>query len=269
MPRVASLPMYDLAEVRGATDGLWQLIAAALRDAGVPSVPDALSRDEPYPEFWLRDDLVLSQTCGYPLVNDFKDRLRPVATPRYAVPGCRGVEYSSVVLVRAASDHEAMDSLRGGVCAVNSPASQSGYNALRVMFAPLAGDGHFFSEVMVTGSHLASVEALTSGRADVCAVDCVTYALFGRYRPSELEGTRVLTYTPSCPGLPFVTPKNLDEIEFRNIRAAMREAFSDPAGAKARAALFIEDVAEVELGDYAVALEMEARAVAFGYMAIK
>ncbi len=269
MPLVASLPMYDLAEVRTATDRLWRLLAAALRDAGVSGVPDVLSRDEPYPEFLLRGDLLLSQTCGYPLVHAFKDSLRPVATPCYAVPGCTGAEYSSVVLVRAASDHQALESLRGGVCAVNSPASQSGYNALRVMLAPLAGDGHFFSEVVVTGGHLASVEALASGRADVCAVDCVTHALFGRYRPSGLEGTRVLTYTPGCPGLPLVTRADLDDVQLRNIRAAIGEAFSDPAGAEARAALFIEDAAALEFEDYAVVLEMENRAAALGYVEIK
>jgi len=269
MPLVASLPMYDLAEVRTATDRLWRLLAAALRDAGVSGVPDALSRDEPYPEFLLRDDLLLSQTCGYPLVHAFKDSLRPVATPCYAVPGCTGAEYSSVVLVRAASDHQAMDSLRGGVCAVNSPASQSGYNALRVMLAPLAGDGHFFSEVVVTGGHPASIEALASGRADVCAVDCVTYALFGRYRSSDLQDTRVLTYTPGCPGLPLVTRADLDDVQLRNIRAAIGEAFSDPAGAEARAALFIEDATALEFEDYAVVLEMEDRAAALGYAEIK
>jgi ABC-type phosphate/phosphonate transport system substrate-binding protein len=269
MPLVASLPMYDLAEVRAATDRFWQLLAAAFREAGVPGVPDALSRDEPYPEFWLRDDLLLSQTCGYPLVHAFKDTLRPVATVHYTVPGCQGAKYSSVVLVRAGSDHATVESLRGCICAVNSTSSQSGYNALRVMLAPLAEDGRFFSEVVITGSHPANIEAVTSARADVCAVDCVTHALLGRYRPSALDGTRVLAYTPSCPGLPFVTPKNLDEIEFRKIRAAMREAFSDPAGAEVRAALFIEDVAEVELEDYAVVLEMEARAAALGYMEIK
>jgi ABC-type phosphate/phosphonate transport system substrate-binding protein len=261
--------MYDLAEAREATDQLWQLLAAALCDAGVPGVPDALSHDEPYPEFWLRGDLLISQTCGYPLMHALKDSLRPVATPCYAVPGCSGAAYSSVVLVRSASDHEAMDSLRGGVCAVNSPASQSGYNALRVMLAPLAKDGHFFSEVMVTGDHLASVEALASGRADVCAVDCVSYALFGRYRPSTLRGTRVLTYSPGCPGLPLVTRADLDDVQLRNIRAAIGAALSDPAGAEARAALFIEGATALEFEDYAIVLEMEDRAAVLGYPEIK
>ena len=47
------------------------------------------------------------------------------------------------------------------------------------------------------------------GRADVCAVDCVTWALLARHRPSALHGLRVIALTEPMPGLPLVTRRRL------------------------------------------------------------
>ena len=46
---------------------------------------------------------------------------------------------------------------------------------------------------------------MREGRADVCAVDCVSYALLGDRAPGELAGTRVLGRSPLAPALPFIT----------------------------------------------------------------
>lgn len=265
MAAVASLPMYDLPEVRGKTDRLWHHLARAMRRGGVKDVPDSLTREDPYPSLWSRRDLLLSQTCGYPMMHEYKSVLRPLATPRYSAPGCRGSEYASAVVVRADAGYRDAAALRGAVCAVNSPVSQSGYNALRALIAPMAENGRFFSQVRVTGSHLGSIESIAEGRADVCAVDCVTHALLTRYRPSALAGTRVLTYTERCPGLPFVTRADLDADQFRRLRAAVHEALTDPAGETTRAALLIEGVDDLEREDYAVVCEMEMQAAARGY----
>ncbi|MDH3317681.1 MAG: PhnD/SsuA/transferrin family substrate-binding protein [Gammaproteobacteria bacterium] len=265
MASVANLPMYDLPELRAQTDALWQRLAVAMRDAGVKDVPDSLSRQEPCHSIWCRRDLIFSQTCGYPMMHEYKSVLRPLATPRYSAPGCRGSEYVSAVLVRANAEHEDIAALRGAVCAVNSPVSQSGYNALRALIAPLAKNARFFSDVRVTGSHPGSIESVAAGQADVCAVDCVTHALLMRYRPSALAATRVLTYTPRSPGLPFVTRTDLGEDQFRRLRSSVHEALTDPADINTRSALLIEGVENLELDDYAIVCDMEVQAAAYGY----
>jgi hypothetical protein len=60
---LASLPMYDWPEIRSATDAWWAGIA---RHAGL-GFP--LTRVPDYAELWRRDDLVFSQTCGYPFTH--------------------------------------------------------------------------------------------------------------------------------------------------------------------------------------------------------
>ncbi len=269
MTAIASLPMYDFDEVRAHTDALWRHLARSMRRAGVEDVPDSLTRAESCSSLWSRSDLLISQTCGYPLMREYRSVLRPVATPRYSAPGCRGSEYCSAILVRAETSHRQIGAFRGTVCAANSPGSQSGYNALRALVAPLANNGRFFSEVRLTGSHLGSIESVAAGEADICAVDCVTHALLDRYRPSALHGTRVLTFTRGCPGLPLVARANLNPDQFRRLRAAVYEALSDAEGESIREALFIDGVDHRELEDYRVVLEMESAAIASGYTEIR
>ncbi|HET8727404.1 MAG TPA: PhnD/SsuA/transferrin family substrate-binding protein, partial [Alphaproteobacteria bacterium] len=170
MTRRASLPMYDLPELREATDAWWHGLAAALRREGLQGVPAALTRSPDPATDWTDLDLLLSQACGYPLVHDFADRLQPVATPRYAVPGCEGALYCSRIVVGRASPAERLEDLRGRVCAVNGWDSQSGWNALAAAAASLAPDGRFFAGALVTGSHAASLAAVAEGRAAVAAI---------------------------------------------------------------------------------------------------
>lgn len=262
---VASLPMYDLPEARRETDAWWALLASHMRRAGVQGVPDRLNRARPYEAIWSSRDLLISQTCGYPLMTRYQEILRPVGTLHYGVDGCSGADYSSVILTPAGSDVRDVADLRGKVCVVNSAQSHSGYNALRARIAPLSKGRRYFSEVKLSGGHRQSVRALVCGQADVCAVDCVSFALLARYAPESLAGVRVLEFTERCPGLPLVVRKARPADEFDRMRAALREAVVDPAGTDVREALFIEGMTETETRDYQPILDMKAGADAAGY----
>lgn len=267
MPTV-SLPMYVLPELDAACDALWAGIARRLRAHGFADVPEHLARGRPVDALWRDPDLLLSQACGYNIVNGYVGHLRPVATPRYAASECRGANYCSVVVVR--DDHPAatLDDLRGAVCAVNGPESHSGMNALRALVAPLARDGRFFGAVTETGAHVASLAAVLSGAADVAAIDCVCFALLARHRPQAVEGARVLCRTDSAPGLPFVTRVDADAATVEGLRAALVEALVDPDTAAARDALLLEGIEVLADDAYGAILDFERRAAALGYPAL-
>jgi hypothetical protein len=95
----ASLPMYDLPEVRAATAAFWASLAGNLRRHGLADVPDKLVHDRPVSELWSDPDLLISQCCGYDVMHRYRSRLLPVATPEFAAPGCQGGTYSSMVVV--------------------------------------------------------------------------------------------------------------------------------------------------------------------------
>jgi hypothetical protein len=96
---IASLPMYDLPALRQATDDWWSGLARALTAAGLEGVPKRLTREANSEELWCRPDLLISQTCGYPLTHALAGQVRLVATPAYHVEGCDGALYRSVFLV--------------------------------------------------------------------------------------------------------------------------------------------------------------------------
>lgn len=264
---LASLSMYDLAELRAVTDAWWQGIAAALRRAGIETVPDTLTRDAGLAE-WHSPALLLSQTCGYPLTHGLAGVVELVATPAYAANGCDGADYCSFIVVAEDNAAASLEDLRGGVCTYNGRDSQSGYNALRAAIAPLADGRGFFSRSFESGGHAISLQLVGSGKADVCAVDCVTHALLTRYRPAAVAGTRVLTVTQSAPGLPYVTRAGVDADRLRRLRDGLNEAFADTQLADVREALLLSGMQVLDPDAYRYIDEMENSARAAGYAEI-
>ena len=265
----ASLPMYDLPEVRDSTDRLWAAIAKEMHDGGVQGVPDSLERPADLHDAWRRRGVLLSQSCGYPVATELRDALRVVATPHYAAPGCDGHCYSSVVVVRASSRVTALGALRGAVCAFNSRDSQSGYNAFRSLIAPIAAGAPFFAETIATGAHAASIEAVRSARADVCAVDCVTWALLARHRPAALTGLEVLCRSKPVPGLPLVTAVDCTDAALETIRRALERAFTRADLSDTRDALLIAGLTMSTLDTYEPLLAMERAAIALKYPSLE
>jgi ABC-type phosphate/phosphonate transport system substrate-binding protein len=262
---IASLAMYDLPELRDATDALWQGLARGFRRAGIAEVPAALERGLPHREAWQRPDLLFAQTCGYPLTHALAGRVRLVATPCYRAEACEGPSYCSIVIVRA--DHPATDlaGLRGTRCVINGTDSQSGYSALRALIAPLAEKGRFFADVAVSGGHVASIAAVAAGKADIAAIDCVTHALVARHHPQALEGTRILTRTAAAPGLPYITRADADDELLRRLRDGLIDVFADPDLATARDALMLRDAVVLPLEAYGRIIDLEKQAMARGY----
>ena len=261
----ASFPMYDFEEVRGAHDVLWRSVARRLERAEMEGVPAALDRARGTHELWTDPGLLLSQCCGADLMGRYAEDLTLIATPHYSAPGCEGCLYSSVVIVAEDSPATYLEQLRNCVCVVNGYESHSGANALRALVAPLSREGRFFSRVVTSGSHLASIATIADGGAETAAIDCVTYALAERYRPSLLEGTRRLCYSARAPGIPFVTRAESSEDLIRKLRSALLEAFEEPEVRAAGAAMFIEGVEVLPLSAYERIREFRRLAADQGY----
>jgi ABC-type phosphate/phosphonate transport system substrate-binding protein len=187
----ASLPMYDFAEIRTATDGFWALIAQCLKS------DIKLTRNENWSALWHSPDLLFSQTCGYPFTHEFVGKLTYIGTPHYDADGCEGPLYRSIIFARKP---QPIEEFKTSVCASNSHDSMSGMLALKLIFnQPDLG------RCLITGSHAASLAAVQSSLADICAIDCVTAALLRRHRPQTFEGLVEITRSPLVPALPFVT----------------------------------------------------------------
>ena len=237
--RCATLPMYAEPELRPVIERWWTGVAGHLRDQGVADVPDALTWSEDRYRPWRSPDLLFSQTCGHPLVHSVGSSVRVVATPHYEAPGCEGPRYRSFVLVREDTEDRSIGELRGKRLAVNGLDSWSGYRVWGRILSASVDVEEMFGDVVITGSHRESVRKVREGRADVCAVDCVSHALLGDRAPDELAGTHILGRTPLQPALPFITGRATTEGELVRIRKGLFAALTDPGLADARSALLL------------------------------
>jgi ABC-type phosphate/phosphonate transport system substrate-binding protein len=267
-PPVATLPMYDLPELRDATDQWWLAIQRALTAAGIADVPKSLDRSIAREDAWRNPGLLLTQTCGYPLTFGFQDHLRAVAVPTYRAEGCEPGIYRSAFVVRADDDGETLEHYRGRKVAANGPDSQSGCNCLRAKIAPLARGGPFFSKVIWSGAHRASLDLVASVHADIAAVDAVTLALIRQVAPGEFSRLRVLGWSDPAPALPYATPLSTDEATRARIRKALSQAVADPQARSARETLLIEDFQPIDSPDYQPIIEMVRSAEHLGYPAL-
>jgi ABC-type phosphate/phosphonate transport system substrate-binding protein len=241
---IASLPMYDWPEVRVATDGWWKGLSGHL------GIGLELERNSDHTAPWRRPDLLFSQTCGYPFTHEFAGVLRYLATPHYAVEGCEGATYCSMVFAR---EQVPLASFRGRVAAVNTPDSMSGMLALKLAFAKFNQNGKFFAKAIQTGSHADSLAAVRDGSADVCAIDCVAVAMARRYRPSALEGLVEIARSPQVPSLPFVTRAG----DIARLRRGLAAACADQALASFRERLFISGQSVLEPNAYDLITNLE------------
>ncbi len=221
---LATLPMYDRPETRAATDALWAHLREAIRDAGIDA-PGELDRRRPMRLLWAAPELVLGQTCGLPFISVLKGRVALLGTPIYTLEGCPPGQYRSALVVRTDNPADGLAALVGCRAAVNSRDSQSGYGALMHETAAFARNGRYFSEVALTGSHAASIEAVSAGRADLAAIDALTWELALRHDGpgAPIGRLRVLGWSATAPALPFITGQRRNgEAIARAVEQAMK-----------------------------------------------
>jgi ABC-type phosphate/phosphonate transport system substrate-binding protein len=265
---IAALPMYDDPGVAQANDAIWAAIAAGLLRRGV-AAPATLTRGGDLAAQWLSPSLVFGQTCGYPYVRDLRDAVRLIATPEYSFPGCEGMSHRSFVVGRAGDPGRGLEGFRGGVAAVNGSDSNSGMNLFRATIAPVAAGRPFFGAVVITGSHRASLEAVAGGRADLAAIDCVSFGLMRRLSPGLVARVAIVAESPLSPGLPFILSARLPETTVASAREALLDALASPDLAEARAALGLKGARVTTPADYERILAIEREAEATEYPMLK
>lgn len=259
--------MYDLPDLRWANDRLWSAIAVYLRRYGMSDVPERLDRGRSLEAIWDDPRLLVAQTCGYPLMTRWRDRLTYVATPSYEVEGCEHHHHRSRFIVREDDLASDLGALAGRRAAINDIQSNTGMNLLRHAVAPMSVDGRFFSDVVATGSHASSLQAVVTGAADVAAIDAVTFDHLVRENPFMTGRTRTIGWSRLVPNLPFVTGRATDPAVVALIRSALGEGIKT-SGEAARS-LRLKAVEDVGIAAYDVVEDIEESARHLGYPALR
>jgi ABC-type phosphate/phosphonate transport system substrate-binding protein len=268
---IASFPMY-LSHPAGNT-ALWQYLAAALRQSGAAAaadIPEALylPGNAKLTEHWLQPDLLLSQVCGYQMVDALEHRVQLVGAMQYTADGCTGMHYSSFLVCRADDAGQTLGDFRHRVATYNSTDSQSGYHSLRAMVAPMATAGRFFARAIESGGHIHSLALVRSCEADLAAIDCISYAQFQRFQPEVLYDIRILGRTASAPGTALITSLETPPALLAALRTSLHQAMAAPALAATRAALLLGGFEEAAPGVFEVLRTREKEATACGLVGL-
>lgn len=210
-------------------------------------------------QLWRSPNLLLAQTCGYPLMTQLRGEVQVIGRPVYRLPHSAAGSHCSLLLVREDDPRQSLADFFGSHGLINGEDSNSGMNLLRHRLAPLQRDGRFFAQVSVTGGHRDSLRWLREGRGDLAAIDSVTYDYLARDHSDEVLGLRILTTSAPGPCLPYITALDVDP---EPIRLAMNEALQ--ASPEVAAILAIEHVLAATEADYQVLLDYEREAQALG-----
>ena len=215
------------------------------------------------PELWLSPDLLLTQTCGYPLMTLLRDQVRIVGRPRYELPDASAGNHCSLILSRADDTRKTLADFRGSRGVINSEDSNSGMNLLRQRLAPLHRDGQFFATVAISGAHRESLRWLREARADLAAIDSVTYACLAQHAPQEVSGLRVVARSAFSPTLPFITAATATNEQIEQLRRVMNQALRElPDVAQI---LGLPEVLPASESDYQILLDYHREAEELGY----
>jgi len=214
--------MYDWPETEQALNRLWYTIQRKLNSSEIIA-PKFLERQVITAE--KRRDLMLGQVCGWPLVNLYDKCYVPFAKIQYDIQDCDPGEYNSVYIGQSKKDIRFLEShsdlLEADKIAVNSEDSQSGFQVFSEITGLPAEVSIVESNRIITNSHRKSIESVALGKAQIAAVDTVSFELARKFDPEVVQNVSILGRSISRPAPPLVTATR-----FSGIIPALLEAIA-------------------------------------------
>jgi ABC-type phosphate/phosphonate transport system substrate-binding protein len=256
--------MYNWPEAINAIDQFWSPLINNQKAGGF-DVDNTLATDRDAYDVWLNPQMLLAQTCGFPYVTKLKGKVQLVATPHYAVEGCSGSNYRSVILRRESDTRKQLCDFAGATAAVNSFRSQSGCNALLGTLVREGLNAPCLQSLKKSGSHRNSMRMVASGGADICAIDAVCWQLMKDFEPETAAKMTVVCWSDAQPGLPFITNNTMKPEQIVELRVALYSALDEALAKQSAAGFYIKGFSILNDSDYAGITQMAESANLAGY----
>ncbi len=176
-------------------------------------------------------DICLSWICGllYTRLQENNNHLSAMLAPLFSYTSDELPVYYSYIITRKDNFYQNLGELKGMRLALNERASFSGYEILRHYYGKTQQMPEF-SQVLVTSSHLASVQSILANSADVAAIDHSLYSYWAKHNPDLAQNLKILEPLGPFPAPPFVVHESLDSELKRELELALLalpEAFLD------------------------------------------
>lgn len=158
----------------------------------------------------------------------------------------RPVYFADVVV--GAHPARSLADLRGSRLGFNDTESLSGLLALLVHLADIGESLDYFSSIVCTGSHEASLRALADGRIDVATIDATTLRT-SRHDPL-VHAVRTVASLGPLPIQPIIVRADMAEPARDWLRATLRRLSTDPGSRAQLLQLGCVGFAEASHADY-------------------
>lgn len=237
----SSFPMYMRAESIDAHHTYYALIRKHLSARGIES-PSHISEPDDLYSAWQSPDLFISQTCGMPYRLTLHGKVQLIGTPDFQMEGCKPGYYRSAVIARQKEAQQPLTNFQHRVFTYNADDSHSGY---ATAYELAHKHGFWFKKRVLSGSHRESALAIAEGRADIAAIDALTWRLLKTHE-TFTDNLAVIEWTEPAPGLPYIT-------SISNDATTMFEAISsaiDELPAEARKILHIHSLVKISVDRY-------------------
>lgn len=196
-PTAAAFPWYNFAATRPTLNAVWLDVCATLEAAGVRGIPTSLDHETPYRTLAAVRTLTVSQLCGLDLFQAHARNIVPVAAPVISKLDVERGWYFSNIVTRADLGSQVEKTV-----AINDHWSHSGHTAILEWLAANRPETKF--STIVTGGHARSADALRAGRADVAAIDALSWEFL------DTRGLTIVGTSAPAPAPPFVVGVDSD-----------------------------------------------------------
>lgn len=237
-PAKASASIFNIIEAR---------LASVLDEAGIGPAqqPDAQ---------------VVRHMCGITLAIAPVNRWRYLATPVIGDPAVPRGHYNSLIITpRDGGLAQTVDfdpSVHRAV--INEPGSFSGSITLAAHLARTCSVA--LSSPLQSGAHLNSVTMVATGKAQLAAIDRMSFSLARHDRPEDFARVRVIDETECHPAPPVVADAGLDDDVVAALRDALLDCPSLPEWPEMERLLGVTDMMVLDEGVYPPMSEVSPRA---------
>ncbi len=234
--------MYPFERLEPAWERLWSLVHRR-----APWTPPTLRWDGDPHDHWRDPRCLVAQACGWPAMTELRHDVTIAGAFTLALDDADGHRYRSVLLANRPID--LADVAAGRLtAAVNATDSLSGWISL---LAVTVGAGNPWpGPVRWTGSHAASLRAVSDGAADIASVDALTLAYLRRDQPADVAGLIEVCRGPWVPSLPIVVRRGDAAERIDDLRAAIAASLDDPVAASVRAELLVDGFVALDEAAY-------------------
>jgi len=236
---IAHLGMYPFEHLHSAYDGLWAFLAER-----IDGVPATLGRSIDLATAWRSPELLLGQTCGWPLVDQLADTVEVIGSFDVHAPFAANGRYRSVLVAAKPLSIAEWRAEPATVVAINGFDSLSGWVSLQWAW------GGAPERTMETGAHVQSMRAVAEGRAHLASIDALSFEFLAEVEPATVGHLHIIGHGPIVPSLPLVMSKALASRR-DEVRSALSAAMAAPELRQARERLRISGFVPLELSDFA------------------